>query len=65
LVRLSASQPCFVAFGDSSVNADGTSMYFPAGAEVFAIPAGASHLSAVQVTTGGIITITGGTLCKT
>lgn len=57
VVRVCAVNDCYIRFGDSSVTAAGTDALFIKGAEVFKVPAGATHLAFIQHTTGGAITV--------
>lgn len=56
-VRIAAVNDCYVAFGNGTVNADGTSHLFLRGSEVFKVPNGATHVAFIQHTTGGAASI--------
>lgn len=48
VVRLAPTSDCYVAFGDSSVDADTSSMNMVTGVEIFRVPAGATHIATIQ-----------------
>lgn len=49
VVRLAASCNCYIKFGDSAVAAAATDHVFPTGAEVMKLPAGVTHIAAIQL----------------
>jgi hypothetical protein len=56
VVRVSASDSCYVAFSSSASSAD---MLFAAGSEVFKVPAGATQFACIrQGTASGVLTVT-------
>ena len=58
LVRVAALEDCYIRFGTTPVVAAVTDTLFPAGVEVMQVPAEATHIAAIQVSTGGVITFT-------
>lgn len=48
VVRIAASCNCFINFGNSTITASGTSPVFNAGAEIFKVPVGATHIAVIQ-----------------
>ena len=57
-IRCFASTDCYIRFDDQATAATSGSMYFAAGTEILKIPVGATHMSVIQVTTGGNLFIT-------
>ena len=58
IVRLASSVDVYIAWGDSSVSASGSDVYFPSGVEVLVVPQYTTHLAIVQVSVGGPATAT-------
>ncbi len=58
IVRLASSVDCFFRFGDSNVTVDGSGSVFTKGVEVFRVPVGATHICAIQLTSGGLMSVT-------
>lgn len=58
ILRLACNQHCYVTFGDSSVTASSSDVYFPAGVETVKVPTGATHIAAIRETDDGIMSIT-------
>lgn len=56
--RIAASTACYVAFGDSTVEASATDVYFPSGVETVKVPTGATHIAALQVSDAGTLSVT-------
>jgi hypothetical protein len=50
LVEVRATDTCYVAFGDASVDAEATSasMLFPAGEKVLQLPSGVTHFAVIR-----------------
>ena len=59
MVRLFAMTDCFIAFGDATVTADNTSMFFEAGTEVMRVPSGATHVAVKRYALNGGLYISG------
>lgn len=57
IVRLAASVDCFFRFGNSTVTTDGTGNIFTKGVEVFRVPPDATHICTIQMTSGGVMSI--------
>lgn len=64
LIRLTATNDCYVQFGDNTVTADNTRMIFLKGTEVMFVPAKSAtdrsamtHIAALQVATGGTLQV--------
>jgi hypothetical protein len=57
VVRVCADTDCFIKFGDVTVVAASTDLLFLKGAEVFAIPAGATHVAYIQQSAGGTVSV--------
>lgn len=55
--RIAATEDCYIAFGDNTVQATTDDYLFPAGVEYVKIPFGASYISALRVTTSGILSV--------
>lgn len=53
VIRIAANKSCYFRLGDSSVTADGNDSLFPGGAEVFRVPADATHIAFIQ---DGVVT---------
>jgi hypothetical protein len=58
VLRVAAVNDCYINFGTAGVTASGTSMFFPKGSELFALPNGATHMAVIQHTTGGVVSVT-------
>ena len=59
VVRLAGNNNCHINFGTSGVTATTSSMLFPTGAEIFKVPAGATHVACIQSgAVTGSVTIT-------
>lgn len=58
VVRVAATENCYIKFGDSGVTATANDVLFPAGVEYFSIPPGTTHVACIQVDTVGPITFT-------
>lgn len=56
--RLAATENCFVNFGDDTVTAATTDIFFPAGVETIKVPTGATHIAAIDAGTNGILSVT-------
>lgn len=48
VVRVASNASCYIAFGDSGVNATTDSTLFPAGVEVLTVPPTATHIACIQ-----------------
>lgn len=48
IVRVASNAKCFVKFGLVGLVAAGTDLMFPSGAELFTVPAGATHVAVIQ-----------------
>lgn len=57
VARIAATEHCYINFGTGAVTADTTSVLFPAGVEYIVVPAGVTHMAAIQVSGGGVVTI--------
>lgn len=58
VLRLASTAGCYINFGDSTVVATSSDVYFPGGVETVKVPDNATHLSAIRFDTDGNITIT-------
>jgi hypothetical protein len=58
-VRLFSMTDCFINFGDNTVTASDSDMFFEAGTEVLNIPADATHIAAVRYSLNGGLYISG------
>lgn len=58
IYRIAANIGCYISFGDNTVVATTSDMYFPAGAEVFVKPETATNVAVIRETTDGILTVT-------
>jgi hypothetical protein len=59
IVRIAASNDCYIKFGDGTVVAAAGDSVFPKGAELFAIPAGTTHIAVIQLgAVAGVVSIT-------
>ena len=58
IVRIACNTDCHIKFGDDTVEATTNDPLFTQGVEAFKIPDNATHLAAIQVSAGGILTIT-------
>jgi hypothetical protein len=58
IVRLACNTDAFIIFGDVTVVAAPGDALFTAGVESFKVPDGATHIAAIQESSGGIMTIT-------
>jgi len=59
MVRIFAMTDCFIEFGDATVTADNTSMFFEAGTEVMRVPSGATHVAVKRYALNGGLYISG------
>jgi hypothetical protein len=48
IVRLASNAPCYFRFGTGGVTATTNDVLFPAGAETFSVPLGATHIAVIQ-----------------
>lgn len=61
VVRLHATEDCFVVFGDSTATATSSNMFLPADqTEYFGIQSNETRIAAIQSSTGGTLYITEG-----
>lgn len=59
VIRVAATVPCRIRFGDASVVALASDPFFPEGVESFRVPPGATHLAAIRVgSDDGLATVT-------
>lgn len=58
IVRVACNTDCYIKFGDSTVEATTDDALFTQGVEAFKVPDGVSHVAAIQVSAGGIMTLT-------
>jgi len=58
IVRVASNTDCYIKFGDSTVEATSSDPLFTTGVESFKVPAQATHIAAIQVSAGGVMTIT-------
>lgn len=59
VVRLVASAACYIAFGDDTVAATSAGILMPADMECFfALPSDATRVAAIQVSAGGVLSVT-------
>ena len=58
IVRVASDTACFIKWGDSSVTASTSDIYFPAGVEVLLVPDGVTDLAFIRSTADGFATIT-------
>lgn len=58
VVRIACANDLYFKFGTSGVTATGSDSLMLKGAEVFKVPAGATHIAVIQHTTGGAVTVT-------
>lgn len=49
VIRVAASNDCYIKFGDVTVAATASDTIFPKGAELFTIPAGTTYLAVIQL----------------
>ena len=49
VVRVAASNDCYIRFGLTGLAAVATDSVFPKGVELFSVPAGATHFSVIQL----------------
>jgi hypothetical protein len=57
LIRVASNTDCYINFGNSSNTATSADPIFPKGAELFKVPAGATHVAFLQVSTGGFASV--------
>ena len=58
IVRVAGNRDCYIAFGDSTVEATTNDALFTQGVEAFKVPDTATHIAAIQESASGIMTIT-------
>jgi len=58
IVRVASSTDSYIKWGNGSVVAAVTDVYFPAGVEVLVIPNGMTHLAIIQQLSSGVVTAT-------
>ena len=58
IIEINLTEPAFIAFGDSSVTASGTSRLLPAGSYYYRMRSDQTHVALLQAATGGIVSIT-------
>lgn len=60
IVRVAASDDCVIKFGDNTVTAvEASDSVFPKGAEVVAVPAGATNLAVINLSgSSGVVSVT-------
>lgn len=58
VVRIAATQDCYIKFGAIGLTAATTDILFLAGAEFFKVPVGATHIAAIQVGSAGVVQVT-------
>ena len=58
IVRIGCTTACYFEFGTSGVSATTSSAVFTAGAEVFRVPDAATHVAFLQVSAGGVASVT-------
>jgi hypothetical protein len=58
IVRIACNTDAYIKFGDSTVEATTSDALFTQGVEAFKVPDGVSHVAALQVSAGGIMTLT-------
>jgi hypothetical protein len=54
IVRVAATETCYIAFGGPSITATTSDILMPAGVEYFILPNATTHVAALQVTTSGV-----------
>lgn len=57
-LRVYAPTDCYIEFGSSAPTADSNSLYFAAGTEFLKVPASATYMAIVRVTSDGTANIT-------
>ncbi len=57
VIRLAASQECWLAFGDSTIVATTAGILFPIGVEIFTVPEAATYIAVLQNGTGGSLNV--------
>ena len=57
IIRIASNTDCHIKFGDDTVEATTDDALFTQGVEAFKVPDGVSHVAAIQVSAGGIMTI--------
>lgn len=58
IIRVAASQTCFLNFGDSTVEASSGDMYFPSGVEYFSVESGITHIAFIEIgAAGGLLNV--------
>ena len=58
IVRICSTTACYFLFGSVTVDAATSSPLFTAGAEVFRVPDAATHVAFLQVSAGGVASVT-------
>ena len=58
IVRVACNTDCYIAFGDSTVEATSSDALFTTGVEAFKVPQNTTHIAAIQVSASGNMTIT-------
>lgn len=57
VIRLTADQECWIAFGDSTVVATTAAILFPIGVEIFTVPDTTTYIAVLQKGTGGSLNV--------
>jgi len=57
VLRLTATQECWLAFGGATIVATTSGILFPAGVEIFTVPEAATYIAALQNATGGTLNV--------
>lgn len=58
IFRLAATENCYVNFGDATVVASNTDIYFPSGVETIKVPDGDTYISVISAGTNGVFSVT-------
>ena len=58
IVRIAATQDCYIKFGLTGLTAASTDILFLAGAEFFKVPQAATHIAAIRVGSDGVVQVT-------
>lgn len=58
-IRVFSLTDCYINFGDLTVSADETSLFFEAGTEILNVPSGVTHIAAQRYTLDGGIYVSG------
>ncbi len=58
IVRVASSSDGYIKWGDNTVVAAATDVYFPAGVEVLVVPNGLTNLAIIQESSPGVVTAT-------